>query len=424
MTLKEQLKAKLDARAALVKLAIDENRALTEDEQAQYTNLGKDISNLEATIKAADEQATISNTPVVEPIHATPKDANAKKWKNFSEYLNAVRHAATPGGAVDRRLVVMNAPSGLSESVQSDGGFLLEPEYSGTLLARTYEVAAVASKAFRVPISSGRTSLKMNAIDETSRANGSRYGGVQMYWENEADTVTASKPKFRQMSLELKKLMGLCYATDELLSDAAALEAIVTRAFTDEYAFKLDDALINGTGAGMPLGILNAACLISVTKETGQAADTIVFENVLKMWSRMWGRSRQNANWFINQDCEPQLYSMTLNVGTGGVPVYMPASGISGSPYGTLFGRPVIPIEQAATLGDAGDIILADMSQYAMIDRGGMEGMSSIHVRFIYDESVFRFIYRCDGQPMWNSALTPFKGSNTQSPFVSLAARA
>jgi HK97 family phage major capsid protein len=120
----------------------------------------------------------------------------------------------------------------------------------------------------------------------------------------------------------------------------------------------------------------------------------------------------------------PQLTQMAMVIGTGGVPVYMPASGISGQTYGTLFGRPVVPVEYCSTLGTVGDIILADFSQYVLADKGGVESASSAHVAFLTDEMVFRITYRVDGQPMWHSALTPFKGSNTLSPFITLATRA
>lgn len=88
-----------------------------------------------------------------------------------------------------------------------------------------------------------------------------------------------------------------------------------------------------------------------------------------------------------------------------------------------LLGRPVIPVEHCATLGTPGDIILADFSQYAMADKGGVQAASSIHVRFLNDESTFRFIYRVDGQPTWKKPLTPKNGSNTYSPFIQLSTR-
>ena len=223
--------------------------------------------------------------------------------------------------------------------------------------------------------------------------------------------------------MQLKKLIGLCWATDELVEDAALLETVIREGFKEEFGFKLDDAIINGTGAGMPLGVLASPCLVTARKEVGQASATIVYENILALWARMPGRNRKKAIWAINQDIEPSLYTMGLMIGFGGSPVYLPPSGASEQPYGSLFGRPVIPLEQCQTLGTAGDIILGDFSTYCLADKGGLQSAVSVHVRFVYDEQVFRFVLRQDGQPLWNSPLTPYKGSNEQSPFVVLEDR-
>jgi HK97 family phage major capsid protein len=107
----------------------------------------------------------------------------------------------------------------------------------------------------------------------------------------------------------------------------------------------------------------------------------------------------------------------------GGTPVYMPPGGLSAAPYGTLMGRPVIPVEQCSTLGTVGDIVLADMSQYLLIDKGGIQSAVSMHVQFANDETVLRFVYRVDGQSLWSDDLTPYQGTNTVSPFVALASR-
>jgi len=185
----------------------------------------------------------------------------------------------------------------------------------------------------------------------------------------------------------------------------------------------VEDAIINGTGVGMPQGILASGAVVAQAAEAGQAADTVVSQNIMNMWSRMWAPSRRNAVWLINQDVEPQLYQLNLGVGTGGVTLWQPPGGLSGAPYSTLMGRPVLASEYCQTVGDQGDILLLDLQQYQMIEKGGIQSASSIHVRFVYDESVFRFVYRCDGISKWNSALTPFNSTITQSPFIALAAR-
>jgi HK97 family phage major capsid protein len=263
--------------------------------------------------------------------------------------------------------------------------------------------------------------MKIPYIAETSRVNGSRQGGILAYWEPEGGSPTATKTTLGKLSLELKKLTGLCYLTEELLADAPALSSWVTKAFKQEFDFRIVDAIVNGDGAGKPLGIMNAPCLVTVTAVAGQGAGTLISDNVIGIYARRFGPNTGNYVWLINQDIEPQLHTMTISAGTGGVPVYMPASGWNGQLYGTLFNRPVIPCESCQTLGTAGDIILADLSQYVMIDKGSMQSASSIHVKFVEGETAFRFVYRVDGLPWWKSALTPFKGNNTQSPFVCLS---
>lgn len=411
--------ARLKAMAVLNK-AEAEDRFLSEDEQKDIDKYEEEIRAWDESIGRAEKLLTIepedrsTEKPEVKP---TPSKDNEKRFASFGEQLMAAYRAATPGGKVDERLTT-RAANGLNESTPSDGGFLVQQDFVTELLKRTYETGILASKVKKIPISTNANGMKINAIDEDSRANGSRWGGVQTYWEGEADEITASKPKFRQMELSLKKLTGLCYATDELLQDAAALEAVIRQAFAEEFGFKIDDAILSGSGEGEPLGILNSGAIVTVAKEASQT-DIITVENLIKMWNRLWSRSRANAVWYINQELEPYLYTLKI----GDKPVYIPAGGLSEKPYGTLFGRPVVPIEQCSAAGEVGDIILADIGQYLLIDKGGVKSASSIHVRFLYDENVFRFIYRVDGKPIWTKPLTPYKGSATVSPFVTLAKR-
>jgi HK97 family phage major capsid protein len=344
------------------------------------------------------------------------------KFHGLGEQLHAIFKAAT-GQGVDQRLT--KAATGMNEGIDSQGGFLLQPEVVAGIMNRANEIGQITSRCRKMTIGGQANTMVFNAIDETSRAS-NRWGGIIGYWVAEAGTKTPSHPKFRQMTLTLKKVIGAFYATDELLADVPALESLCMGGFSEEISFQVEDAIFNGNGVGKPLGITNSNCLVTVAKETApaQAADTVLSENIFKMWSRLYAKSRANAVWLINQDIEPQLFGMYKMVGVSGVPVYLPAGGLSQAPYGTLLGRPVIPVEYCATLGDKNDIVLADFSQYVLADKGGVQSASSIHVAFLTDESVFRLVYRCDGQPLWSSALTPYKGSNTLSPFVTLAERA
>ena len=349
------------------------------------------------------------------------------KWKSFGEQLKAVRLAGTPNGTIDKRLVSTKDIYGSNELVGAEGGFLVNPEYSKEILKTAHDVGIVAKDCRHLSITGNR--LIINAINETSRATGSRWGGIQAYWVAEGGSATRKKPAFRQIDLKLNKLMGINYATEELLADQNALQDITTQGFGEEFAFMIDDAIINGTGAGQPLGVRNCAALVSQDAESGQDADTVVAENIAKMWNRMFASNRLKAKWYIIQDVEPQLFKMGYKMGTAAVPVFMPpvgqgGGGLVGSPNGTLFNRPIQTIEQCQALGDEGDILFLDLSQYLIIEKaGGVQASGSIHVRFIYDEQTFKFTYRLDGQPMWNSAVTSYKGSVTRSPYITLAKR-
>lgn len=308
---------------------------------------------------------------------------------------------------------------GLQEAIDSDGGFLIPEAFSQEILQRVYDSAGIASRCRDVPMQT--KSIKIPYVKETSRADGSRQGGIRAYWSNELGQMTSSKPSFGQVRLEVEKLYVYVAASEEMMEDAAATGSVITQAAADELAFTLDNAILTGSGAGQPLGILNAPCTVVQAPEPGQLPNTILAENIIGMWSRLWGRSRPNAVWLVSQDIEPQLYTMSIAVGTGGVPVYMPANGLAGQPYATLLGRPVIPCEQCAALGNKGDIILADFSQYLLARHvTGVQSATSIHLKFDYDQTVFRFTLRADGQPWWPSALTPYSGGNTLSPFVVL----
>lgn len=314
------------------------------------------------------------------------------------------------------------AITGMSESVPADGGFLVGTDQNNTIMGRVYGAGEILPRVSMFNISGNANGMTFTANAETSRVAGSRWGGVQYYWAAEGAEKTPSAPTFRKIELKLNKLIGRVIATDELLQDASTLEGYIMSILPQELRVGVENAFYSGPGGGIPQGILGSPCLVTVPAEAAQVAATIVSQNVINMWSRRWVGARDYV-WMINQDITPQLIQMNLGVGTGGALTYMPPGGLSGSPYGTLFGRSVIPIEQCPTLGTTGDIALCSWSEYIAIQKGGLQTASSIHVRFIFDETTFRFVLRVDGEPGWNAPLTPMNSTVTQGPFVVLETR-
>jgi HK97 family phage major capsid protein len=381
------------------------------------------------SIESARETMRTAVGPFIEVADELDKQVAAGvAFKSLGEQLLSVRSAALNPSAVDRRLLALNAAaSGAQELVGTDGGYLVQGDFSTVLLERLHSTGAVMSRVRRIPIGPNSNRLQMNRVAESSRATGSRWGAVRVYNTAEAGSLTGARPKFEPFNLELEKYAGLFYATNEMMQDAMQLGAIASTAFAEEFDIVLSNEVVRGNGAGQMLGIIPgdtaAGPTVQVSKEAGQAAATIVPENIFKMVSRLTPDSLANAVFFINQDVWPALFTLSLSVGTGGVPVFLPPGGISAAPFGTLLGRPIVPIEQCATLGTVGDIILADLSKYLVIEKGGVQTDTSIHVAFTTDETAFRFILRTNGAPMFKTTITPFKGSNTQGDFVVLETR-
>jgi HK97 family phage major capsid protein len=363
-------------------------------------------------------------------------DRDRAGFSSFGEFLFMVRDAARSAGVdvqLERRLQA-TAPTGLGTVVDSEMGFIIPKEFSSRILEHMHSVGTILGLPYMNIGLSGNT-YEVPYINETSRADGSRWAGVQGYWVGENTAPTATDPEVGVAELKLKKAGCLGYVTSEQLEDAPATGDILERLFAQELVFKVEDGIVRGDGNKKPLGILNAPCAVSVAIETNQTAATLWGPNVVKMWARRNPLGARTNVWLVNQDVEPYMWSLTLEGRWGsaatavdGVPLYHPAGSITNQgEFGILMGRPVIPCEYCSTLGTVGDIILFDPSQYIVARKrgagSGVRADSSIHVRFTQDEKTFRVFYRVDGHPWWAAAMTPYQGTNTVSPIVTLAVR-
>lgn len=310
------------------------------------------------------------------------------------------------------------AGSGQVVGVASDGGGFVQTDFATDMIHKGFNNSAILPKTQRRVLTGNSNSIEIYGIDEDSRVNGSRNGGVVVYTKAELEQYTSSKAKFKGFEIKVNKLTGLLFLSDEIMEDAGFLEGEVSDLFSAEFDFKVQDLLINGSGVGEPLGIMNADCLVSVTKDTSQTADTISATNVDKMIARISGGK---AEFFGNRDIYPQLAALYRTIDSNNVTPMYKATGLN---TGLLNGVPTTFIEQAPTLGDAGDLMLCDWSQYVTATKGGFKKAESMHFKFDYGQKAIRFTLRFDGQPRWRSALTPYKGSATTSPFVRIEARA
>lgn len=409
----------------IIAAAEAETRDLSETETARLAELRTRRTAIDAQLAAIEEQREAERTQAALPTERAPRitvhdNREDRPFAGLGDQLVAIAASSFPGAEVDPRLM-RAAASGANATSPADGGFLIEMGYSEALLNRARKSSQLMGLCNEIPVAAGLDGVELPYIDETSRATGSRWGGVQVYRKAEAATVTASRPKIGEIEIRNLEMMGIAYATERLLRNAPAMERIFGDAFASEFGFKVDDEIINGNGAGQMLGILNAGATVSQAKETGQAAATIVTKNLSNMWTHMPGPSKGNSAWLVNSEVTPQLDELSIPAGTGALEPRIVRYNEAG--VMTIKGRPVIEVEQCAALGTVGDILLVDLSQYILATQGGLESAQSIHVRFLYNEMTFRWNYYINGQPAWRTSVTPYKGSATISPFVSLATR-
>lgn len=340
-------------------------------------------------------------------------DQKRHGFKHLGEFAHFVRQAAQGQGRIDERLTRAASTYG-AESVGPDGGFAVPPEFASEITRPVLEEDSLLAYADAVPVTGNSLTFPK---DETTPWGTT---GVYAAWESEAATLAQKKPALGSSTLRLKKLAVLVGATDELLADATAMAAYLQSKMREAVAWKVNDAIINGTGAGMPLGILNGGSVVQVAKETGQAADSVVAANVAKMYARVLMGGGQTV-WLMNPDVFPQVITLSLNSN----PIWVPANeGFKGAPSGLLLGRPIVLTDACDTVGDVGDLILANMGGYRAITKaGGEDFQTSMHLWFDQGVEAFRLTFRMDGQPVLSSAITPPNSSVTRSHFATIAAR-
>lgn len=452
----ERLKALKIRQADMVKAAETEDRDFTEDETTAFAALQEEVTQVDNRRQRLSDLLEAEKTEV--PVETFEGDGSSNvtvKRPNFVEdpkkgFRNSLdfftralttsrnrhiederlRYLVTDkdGVAIHQRRVDENGlaigvTAGSDEqSTFADpyGGFFIPEAFTPGPLQLTPEASPFPAGMGPTMIPMAAPVVKLNArVDKNHSSSVS--GGFQVYRRAESDTAAATRTAYEQIELRADTLYGVAYATEELLRDSpVSFAAIIDAGFRDEMPNKEMDERINGTGVGEFTGVLNAACKIDVAEESPQTADTIVAENVINMRARCYGYS--NAIWLYNHDALPQLMSMVLTVGTAGVLVWQ--ENVRDDHPATILGRPAIACGYCKTVGDSGDLILADWSQYLEGTYQPFETAESAHVRFLENERTFRVTKRNAAVPWWRSAFTPQVSTTTLSPIITLQERA
>lgn len=418
------------ARLAQIVAKLEEYKSLatfSDEDVTSINSLSEEFEGLKKNIEASEKLEAMANaaktsTRKVEPLAQVQvgetrelKDPT-QGFKNSGDFFRAVAKAAN-GGVMDRRLAIHN---GAQESRGEDGGFLIPGDMRAIIQQKVMGDESLLSRTQQFVTASNNLTLPTDEVAPWSSE------GIQAYWEGEAASFRESKPKFGELGMRLHKLTSLVRVTEELLEDAPALESYLRLKAPVAMLHKVNTAIISGSGVGMPLGILNSDFKYKVAKESAQSADTILFANVNKMLGRILPESFGRAIWLVHPAALEQLRAMKFDPSaTVPVPVYMPPAGVAEAPYGTLYGRPIMPMMGGVqAVGDEGDIMLVDLSYYySVVKATGVKQDISTHVYFDTQEVAFRFSQRIAGQVPYKSNVVTQNGSFEMSAFVTLEAR-
>lgn len=414
--------ARMEARLTA---AIDENRDLTEEEQAAQDKdqeaLDRQLANIKRVEALSAQAGQIGGDPEpAEPgapasVPAKPRNPALSNdgFASLGEFAISVRNANPNAGQqhkIDERL---SAPSNVHLEEGDVGSYLVPAEFREQIVDLVFgDSDPIMNLIAPEPTSKNRV---VGLGDETTPWG---TDGVQAYWRSEADQMTASKINLTPRETKLEECYAFVNASEELLEDAPRLTAWLQRKAPAAIRWKAVDAFMWGDGVGKPKGWMDSAALVSVAKESGQTADTIVAANIAKVYARML--DPMQAVWIANSDTLPQI--MTLE-NTLGQSLWQP--NYRESPGGTLLGRPILFSEHADTVGDLGDLQFVNPNGYeAFRKQNGVSFAESIHLYFDYNVRAFRWIFRIGGQPVLSAPVTPARSSATKSHFVAIAARA
>jgi HK97 family phage major capsid protein len=430
---------------------------LTPEELAAYRN---DVERLEAVVNhisstavglaerrnAALATAAVSNAAgglvvnLAGGISTRPRWEDDKDKYGFNDqrdYLNAVVNlyrTRNPDSADPRlKRAVMDA-------IGSDEFSKANWEAQGIMVPRGFisTVMQIEPEADRLSAAMTRVTMTAPVVDIPCRVDKdhrtSVTGGFNVYRGKETAAPSMTKTAMELVSLKAHEINGAAAVTYQLMSDSPlSIADIIDQGLRQEArSFRMDE-LLNGNGIGRPLGMLNAnnAALLTVLRENGQAAGSIVSGlNVLKMRKRVWGY--ENAVWLAPLDLYDTIFTLVIESPNNAGITKLFYSSTGGEMPDTLLGRPIIWTEYmpGISTGNDGNVIsewnegfLACVNPTQMLfgERGTGTVTRSIHVRFLEREEVFLFTAFDDARPWWKSTFQPKNGGLTLSPFVVLS---
>ena len=330
-----------------------ENGLVKAEAVEQYNKMAQEVKDLGAEIERLEQQAQIEaqlSAPTSSPVHADPKNGAKKDVKptataEYAEnFWNMIRNRGHYGE-------VRNA---LSVGEDTEGGFTVPDEFEKKLVEALEENNIFRGLATVIRTSSG--TRKIPIAEDTGEAS----------WIDEGEELTWGDAKFAQINLDAHKLHVAVKVTEELLYDNAfQLEKYILRQFAKALANAEEDAFLNGTGVGQPLGLLaeEGGAQIGVT---AASATEITADELIDLVYSLKRPYRKNAKFICNDQTLAAIRKLTDKNGR-----YLWQDSVQAGEPGRLLGYEVhtSPYFPVITAGMPA-IAFGDYNYYNIGDRG------------------------------------------------------
>ncbi len=412
-----------DQMRAIVDSAESEDRDLTAEEQAQFDGLRAQRETLDNRIGrledlAADDNNLDATVPAAarhQSVQRPGGDPARREFENIGQFMHAVRFRPN-----DQRLTFVES-IGTSEDgetsaemrMDSDpqGGFMVPQQFRETIMSVSPQESLVRPRANVIPAGTPPDAgITMPVLDQSGSAPGNVFGGMTFNWIEESGDKPETSAELGTVSLVPKEIAGHVTVTDKLLRNWQAASSFLENLMRGGIAAAEDYAFLRGDGVAKPLGILNAPATKFINRVT---ANQIVYADLVKMVSVLLMRGGSPV-WSAPQSILPQIATLKDESGR----LIWVANARDGF-AGTLLGYPLRFNNRAPGLGNKGDLLLADFSNYLIKDGSGPFVAASEHVKFLQNKTVIKIFWNVDGAP-WMHA--PFKEENGYevSPFIGL----
>lgn len=335
----------------------------------------------------------------------------AEEFQGFGDFLRQgladQDSFKAEGGAYSKAYNSLAKHATVNTSKFEDGGALVLPEFSSEIMAMLYggdtnESMSLWDRTQQYTVRGN--SMTFPKLRDNDERDGRRHGGVLAAFEEECKEGESSVPKFDSFEVKLNKLFLFICFTEEMVEDSSyPIEQFLRQVARAEIQYVLDRSLVCGKGVGTPQGFLESGAKVVVEPEEGQTPDSLLFENIVNMFACKADQNLDGWFWLMCPDTYAKLLCLSKAVGSaGGQLVFLPGGNLSGQPFGTLLGMPILINKFAPPMGCEGDIALVNLSKYVTVSKGTINEFASPHVHFYSGKNCLRFSMRTGGGPCEN----------------------